>query len=68
MKYYKGEIINNKANGLGKITFTNNDYYEGNFINNIKIGKGLYISKKNNVELMYNDKGEEIFEETKYNY
>ena len=39
---YEGEFINDKANGKGKMFFSNGDKYEGNFINNIASGYGKY--------------------------
>lgn len=30
---YKGEIYANKANGIGRLSFENNNYFEGTFLN-----------------------------------
>ena len=35
---YEGDWEKDKANGFGKITFSNGDFYEGGFINGCKHG------------------------------
>jgi len=39
---YNGLWKNDKRHGKGKINYTNGDYYEGDFMNGLKEGKGIY--------------------------
>ena len=38
---YEGEYVNNKMEGNGKYIFENDNYYEGQFMNGLKHGKGI---------------------------
>jgi hypothetical protein len=70
--YYKGQILKNEKEGIGKLTFKNGDYYIGEFKNGKRNGRGIYISEskyiKNNYEGEWkNDlahgKGKSIYQE-----
>ena len=40
---YQGQFKDGKKNGKGKITWRDNSYYEGDFVNNYYEGYGVYI-------------------------
>lgn len=40
----EGNWIDNKMNGIGKMTYNNGDYYEGEWKENLKDGKGIFIN------------------------
>lgn len=44
-RQYEGSFDNDKFNGKGKLTYTNGDYYFGQFLDNKKHGYGeLYLN------------------------
>lgn len=68
---YLGEFDNNHADGKGVIVFNNNDYYYGNFKENIKILDGYYMNLNKDgfyVSFKFDEKGNENSDLTKYTY
>jgi|TARA_B000000475_G_scaffold272118_1_gene271985 hypothetical protein len=47
---YEGIFKNDKLDGNGKCYYKNNDIYEGQFVNNLKEGFGIYIINKTKVK------------------
>lgn len=45
---YEGEFYMDKANGNGKLTYTNGAIYEGQFVNDMREGKGVFTDPKQN--------------------
>jgi antitoxin component YwqK of YwqJK toxin-antitoxin module len=41
---YEGEFSDNKKNGRGLEIYKNNEYYEGNFLNDFRHGKGILFN------------------------
>lgn len=42
---YTGEVVNNRMNGQGKLTFANGDTYEGQFKNGVFSGQGVFLAQ-----------------------
>ncbi|MBM7643192.1 hypothetical protein [Streptococcus loxodontisalivarius] len=42
---YQGQVVNNRMNGQGTLTFKNGDVYEGNFVNGVFDGQGTFTAK-----------------------
>ncbi|MGT2784953.1 hypothetical protein [Streptococcus merionis] len=42
---YEGQVVRQKMNGQGKLTFSNGDVYKGNFSNGTFQGKGKFTAK-----------------------
>lgn len=40
--YYKGEWLEDKANGFGKLEHAQGDFYEGQWKNDMANGEGIY--------------------------
>ncbi len=51
---FESTFIKDKQNGFDKINFNNDDFYEGNVLNNKFDGKGHFFWKKNNKEYIGN--------------
>ncbi|MGT2926719.1 hypothetical protein [Streptococcus cuniculipharyngis] len=41
---YSGQVVNQRLNGQGKLTYDNGDVYEGQFINGVFNGQGKFIA------------------------
>lgn len=41
---YSGQVINDRFNGQGKLTYANGDVYEGQFINGVFNGQGKFVA------------------------
>lgn len=46
---YSGQFLDNKRNGLGKFFYANGSIFEGEWLNNLKHGYGVFIDEDSNL-------------------
>ena len=54
VKYYDGDFVNGKKSGYGKEIYNNDEYYIGEFSNNLRHGKGILYNENGIVKIESN--------------
>ena len=65
---FEGNFVNNKPHGHGIYTYSNGDIYSGTFRQGIKHGKGVYIYKESNTQLIATFINGQISDEAQWQY